>query len=132
MNRQIEGDAWHERLVGSRLPWKSGSIRPADIAEELCRLLLERENLLEDVNYQKITPNYFVVEIEHDNYTRNYRPLEIRILQQWKDRLLDHLKYSEQPPGKNRVPLRGSGKDRDPCGGKFKEHPGAPPVPDWG
>ena len=107
MNRQNEGDAWHERLVGSRLPWKTASIRPADIAEELCRLLQERENLLEDVNYQKITPNNFVVEIKHDNYTRNYRPLETRILQQWKDRLLDHLNTVNSRQGRTEYRFAG-------------------------
>lgn len=82
---------WQVRLLGSRLPWRVGPIRPADVGEGLCNTLLARENILEDANYQKIVPNHFRVEIGQENYNRNYRPLEEQLLSQWKDRLLDYL-----------------------------------------
>ncbi len=68
---------------------------------------MQRGNLLEDVNYQKITPNNFVVEIEQDNYARNYRPLEDHILQQWKDRLLSHLSTVNSRQGRTEYRFAG-------------------------
>ena len=61
-------EPWRVRLIGSRLPWGSRSDRPADVGNELCSALLARENILEDANYQKITPNQFVVEVDTENY----------------------------------------------------------------
>ena len=107
MNDQIRNESWRVRLFGSRVPWASGAIRPADVAEGLCSASVARENLLEDVNYQKIAPNQFVVEIEQDNYTQNYRPLEQHILQQWKDKLLSHLMTVNNRQGRHEYSFAG-------------------------
>jgi hypothetical protein len=75
----------------SRLPWMKRPIRPADIGGELRDAMLTRENMLEDVNYQKVVPNHFMVEVSEANYARQFRPIEGQILHQWRERLLEEL-----------------------------------------
>ena len=91
---------WRVRLIGSRLPWGSRPDRPADVGDELCTALLARENLLEDANYQKITPNQFVVEMGIENYGRNYHLLKDQILLQWNEKLLVHLLTANSRQGR--------------------------------
>ena len=79
---------WHVRVMNSRLPWGSRPDRPADVGDELCKALLARENILEDANYQKVTPNQFVVEMGSENFVQNYQLLKDQILQQWNEKLL--------------------------------------------
>lgn len=75
----------------SRLPWFNHPIRPADIGGELREAMLTRENMLEDVNYQKVVPNRYLVEVSEDNYIRQYQPIEGQVLRQWRERLLEDL-----------------------------------------
>jgi hypothetical protein len=56
-------EIWQVRLISIRIPWGSKQIRPAEVGDALCSALLAQENVLEDANYQKISPNRFVVEI---------------------------------------------------------------------
>jgi hypothetical protein len=115
-NRQSE-DKWHVRLVRpgipgiehlpelglpdlTRLPWLNRPIRPADIGAELRGAMLTRENMLEDVNYQKVVPNRYVVEVSETNYARHFRPIEGNILQQWRERLLEELMTANDRQGR--------------------------------
>jgi len=63
--------------------------------------LLSRENLLEDVQYVKIAPNRFIVEVGEENYVRNYQPIEERVRQQWREKLLEHLAVTNSRLGRN-------------------------------
>lgn len=91
MNPPQDDRVWRSRLVDRRLPWKADPIRPAEISDELCAAALARENTLEDAEYRKVSPNWFVIEINQENYALNYLPLESHLLGQWKERLLSHL-----------------------------------------
>lgn len=115
-NRQSE-EKWHVRLVRpglpgiehlpelglpdlTRLPWLNRPLRPADIGGELRESMLRRENMLEDVNYQKVVPNHYIVEVSEVNYTRQFRPIELNILQQWRERLLEELMTANDRQGR--------------------------------
>ena len=74
-----------------RIPWIFQPIRPADIVEGLREAMLDRENMLEDVNYQKVIPNRFVVQVAPDNYHRQFGPIEANIVQQWRAKLLEDI-----------------------------------------
>src|SRR5512142_2458745 len=108
MSNANPADKWQVRLVRpglpglerlpdlglpdlSRLPWLNRPIRPADIGGELRDVMLARENMLEDVNYQKVVPNRFVVEVSDGNYARQFRPIEGQILHQWRERMMEEL-----------------------------------------
>ena len=100
MNPDPSQPAWQMRLIGSRLPWGSRPVRPAEVSEGLCDVMVARQNTLEDVNYQKIVPNQFVVELSQGNYSRNYQPIEDRILQQWNQKLMDHIMTANSRQGR--------------------------------
>jgi len=98
---------WQVRSIGSRLPWGKRSDRAADIGDELCSVMLTRENVLEDANYQKIVPNHYVIEVGQENYSRNFRLLENQILQQWNQKLLDHLLTANSRQGRQEYRMAG-------------------------
>ncbi len=91
----------------SRLPWMNHPIRPADIGGELREAMLTRENMLEDVNYQKVVPNHFVVEVSETNYTRQFRPIEGQVLHQWRERLLEELVTANSRRGRKEFHFNG-------------------------
>jgi hypothetical protein len=91
----------------SRLPWLKRPIRPADIGSELREAMLARENMLEDVNYQKVVPNHFVVEISEQNYARQFRPIEGQILHQWRERLMEELVTANSRRGRKEFHFAG-------------------------
>ncbi len=84
----------------SRLPWLNHPIRPADIGGQLRDVMLARENMLEDVNYQKVVPNRYIVEVSDENYTRQFRPIEGQILHQWRERLMEDLVTANSRQGR--------------------------------
>jgi len=53
--------------------------------------MLARENLLEDVQYQKVVPNRYIVEVNSQAYALHYQPIEREIIRQWSEKLLRHL-----------------------------------------
>jgi hypothetical protein len=53
--------------------------------------MFAKENILEDVYYRKIVPNRYIVEVNEDNFERNYHTIQKQITQQWSQRLLDQL-----------------------------------------
>lgn len=98
---------WQVRVVGSRLPWRKDPVRPAEVNEGLLAAMVDRANLLEDVRYQKIVPNHYIVELSADNYGRNYRPIENQILQQWKDSLIERLMLANSRQGRKEYQFAG-------------------------
>jgi hypothetical protein len=96
------------KLMQPRLPWETHALLPADVGNELCEVMLSRENLLEDVHYQKVAPNRFRVELNQENYARNFQPLKPRILQQWHTRLVEHLATANSRLGRKQYVIAGS------------------------
>ncbi len=91
---------WQVKMLQPRFIWKSRSLLPAEIGEGLCDVMLARENLLEDAQFNKIVPNRFVVEVSEENYKRNYRPIEAQVLRQWEGKLLEHLTTTNSRQGR--------------------------------
>jgi hypothetical protein len=83
------------------------AIRPAEIGDGLCRVMMAQENLLEDANYNKVVPNYFLVELSPGNYRRHYEPLGTGLIQQWRDRLVEHLMTANSRLGRKEYRLGG-------------------------
>lgn len=82
------------------LPWLNHPVRPADIGGVLHDVMLARENMLEDVNYQKVVPNHFVIEVGENSYARHFQPIEGQIVQQWRERLLEDLVTANSRQGR--------------------------------
>lgn len=107
MENETDG-SWHIKLMQPRLPWETHALLPADVGNELCEVMLSRENLLEDVHYQKVAPNRFKVELNGENYARHYAPLLPRITQQWQVRLVECLATANSRLGRKQYVLAGS------------------------
>jgi hypothetical protein len=86
-----QGRNWQVRILRRGWPFGSAEMRPADVGNDLAGLMLSSGSVLEDVNYTKIVPNRYIVEVNEDNYARNYQPIAARIVQQWTERMLRRL-----------------------------------------
>jgi hypothetical protein len=75
-------------------------ILPADVSKKLEAAMLNGRNHLEDVNYGKIVPNFFVVEVSPENYKQNYEPIEQQASEQWQERLLNALNTANGRQGR--------------------------------
>lgn len=75
-------------------------VRPADVQRRLEAAMLAPENILEDARYSQVAPNEFVVELDADNYDRNYRLIEKRVCAQWQVKLLEALDTANQRQGR--------------------------------
>jgi hypothetical protein len=82
------------------IPWLKRPIRPADIGGVLRDVMLARENMLEDVNYKKVVPNRFIIEVSEGNYSIQFRPIETQIIQQWRELLLEELVTANSRQGR--------------------------------
>ncbi len=98
-------------LVGlpdlKRLPFLNRPMLPAEAGDGLRDAMLARENHVEDVNYTKVVPNRYVVEVSQANYDRHYRPIESQVLKQWTDRLLRELITANSRRGRKEFRLGG-------------------------
>jgi FHA domain len=108
MNQSMDGPFWRSHLLDRHLPWNAGPIRPSEIGDGLCEAALARENLLEDAEYHKVSPNWFVVEVSQENYQLNYLPIQGQILGQWKDRLLNCLLTVNNRQGRSEFRFAGA------------------------
>jgi len=63
-------------------------ILPADVSKKLEAAMLNGRHHLEDANYGKIVPNFYVIEVSPENYEKNYEPIESQAREQWQQRLL--------------------------------------------
>ena len=81
-------------------PAKKKSVLPADVSKRLEGAMLDAHNHLEDVNYGKIVPNFFVVEVSPENYKQNYQPIEQQTCVQWQQRLLNALSTANGRQGR--------------------------------
>ncbi len=80
--------------------WLSQPIRPADIVEGLCDAMFDRNNMVEDVNYQKVVPNRYIVEVSRTNFSRRYQPIREQIIQQLTNQLLENLMTTNRRRGR--------------------------------
>ena len=93
-------EGWHSRMMRPLIPWISQTIRPADVSDGLVGAMFARENILEDVNYHKIVPNRYIVEVNEENYVKNYQSIEKRIIQQWSKKMLEQLMTANRRQGR--------------------------------
>ncbi len=105
--QQNPSDPWRITLVKNRFLWMTDPIRPADMSDRLRGIMLAKENLIEDAQYRKMVPNRFVVEVSEQNYARYYQPIEPRILQQWRERLLEDLETANSRLGRREYSFAG-------------------------
>lgn len=108
MSDRPDSQEWDSKLVQPLFPWISHTARPADVISGLKSSMLSREHILEDANYTKIIPNQFIVELSESNYQRNYRPIQDRILRQWREKLMDHLMTTNSRQGRKEYRFGGS------------------------
>jgi hypothetical protein len=80
-----------DQLTPLRYGRRGRAVRPADINRHLEAAMLDRQNLLEDVNYGKIVPNEYLVEVGPRTYEQRFRPIAADLTNQWQRRLLDAL-----------------------------------------
>ena len=74
MTEAAEG--WQVRLLKPRTGLLAQSLRAAELGDALCEVMLARENVIEDAQFNKLVPNQFVVELAPDEYQRSYAPIE--------------------------------------------------------
>jgi hypothetical protein len=89
-----------ETLLKPRLPWSRKSVRPAEVGYALSQVMVNRESLLEDANYIKIVPNYYIVELSSENYYQNFKPIEERLITQWREKLVNSLTTANSRSGR--------------------------------
>jgi hypothetical protein len=99
--------AWQINWLKPHLQWGKSPIRPAEIGDGLCKVMMARENVLEDANYFKVLPNHFVVELSPENYTHHFEPLGASLLKQWRERLVEHLMKTNDRLGRKEYRLVG-------------------------
>jgi pSer/pThr/pTyr-binding forkhead associated (FHA) protein len=100
MGQENPEQRWQINWLKPRIPWSRQAIRPAEVGDGLCSVMMARENLLEDANYNKIVPNHFIVELSPDNYLRNYQPLWKGLLEQWREKLVESLMTANSRQGR--------------------------------
>jgi len=98
---------WRVNWLKPRFPWLKQAIRPAEISDSLCKAITSRENILEDAEYNKVVPNQFKIELTRQDYESYFKPLEKDLLQQWHDRLLEHLMTLNERLGRIEYRLSG-------------------------
>lgn len=98
---------WQNNWIKPRLPWNTQAVRPAEIGDGLCKVMMAQENALEDANYNKVLPNQYVVELSPKNYARNFEPIANNLIQQWRDRLVEHLLTTNSRLGRKEYRLGG-------------------------
>jgi FHA domain len=100
MGEQNPEEQWRMILVEQRFLWAKDPIRPADLSHKLRDIMLARENLIEDANYHKVVPNRFVIEINEENFAKNYQPIQKQVIGQWREKLLEDLEMANARQGR--------------------------------
>ena len=79
---------------------RSRPILPADVSRYLEQAMLAPENVLEDADYTRIVPNDFSVELNENNYKRNYEPIEHNVCERCQAKLLEALNTTNDRRGR--------------------------------
>ncbi|HEX9013530.1 MAG TPA: FhaA domain-containing protein [Anaerolineaceae bacterium] len=98
---------WHLTLIDHHFLWTADAIRPADLSSKLRDIMLARDNQIEDVNFQKVVPNRFVIEVNAENYSQNFQPIEPRVTAQWRQGLLSDLEMANSRQGRREYHFAG-------------------------
>jgi hypothetical protein len=85
----------------------AGPLLPADVNRHLAKAMLARDRMLEDADYKKIVPNDYIVELNQDNYTRHYQPIETAVRERWQAILLEVLETANRRLGRQVYKLGG-------------------------
>jgi hypothetical protein len=93
-------DGWHVRVLKPPLGLLAQALRAAELGDALCDVMLARENVVEDAQYQKLVPNQFRVELPANDFERAYAPALADISRQWRDQLLNHLTTTNSRQGR--------------------------------
>lgn len=98
---------WRSVLVELHFLWFHDPIRPADLSRKLRDIMLARNNLIEDADYHKVVPNQFLIEINQENYSTNYQPIQRRVISQWQEKLLEDLEKANSRQGRKEYTFAG-------------------------
>jgi len=98
MTEAAEG--WQVRLLKPRTGLLAQSLRAAELGDALCEVMLARDNVIEDAQFNKLVPNQFVVELPPDEYQRSYAPIEQQLGHQWREQLLNRLTTTNSRQGR--------------------------------
>lgn len=82
-------------------------ILPADVNRPLAKALLARDKMLEDADYKKVVPNLYIVELNADNYTQHYQPIEKDVCERWQAKLGEVLDTTNRRLGRQVYKLSG-------------------------
>lgn len=107
MGTEKSEPGWHINWLGPGLLLNKPAIRPAEIGDGLCKIMLAHKNVLEDANYIKIVPNRYVVEISPETYLDQYKPLDTQLIEQWRERLREHLLITNSRLGRKEYRFSG-------------------------
>lgn len=99
MGADVPQEKWQVTLVEQRFLWAKDPIRPADLSHKLRDIMLAKNNLIEDADYRKVVPNRFVIELNQDNFSNNYQPIQKRVILQWRERLIEDLEVANNRQG---------------------------------
>ena len=101
------GGKWRARMLQRMWPLTQLPMRPADVSNGLLGIMLESQNVLEDVNYTKVVPNHYIVEINQDSYMQDFQPIQGQVLQQWSERILRRLMTANSRLGRREYRFAG-------------------------
>jgi hypothetical protein len=107
MGQTTPESAWKTNWIKPRLPFIKADIRPAEISAGLSNVIMSRKNMLEDANYNKVLPNHFVVELEPHVYQRHFEPMVGPLIKQWRERLIQRIKTTNNRLGHKEYRLLG-------------------------
>ena len=105
VDRPEEG--WRVRLVELRFLWAKDPIRPADLSHRLRDIMFSKNSQIEDADYHKVVPNRFLIELNPDNFAKNFQPIQSRVVAQWREKLLDDLEKANARQGRREYNFAG-------------------------
>lgn len=108
MKQEKDQLRWQVELIKPRIPWMKSPILAAELGARLCDWMLSRGNLIEDANYQKTVPNMYLVELNRENYQRNYQPISSQIAEQWREKMAEHLRTANERQGRKEFRFAGT------------------------
>ena len=104
---QKTGSQFRAQLLQRMWPFNNLPMRPADVSNGLLGIMLAGSNVLEDVNYTKIVPNHFIVEVNQQMYLQDFQPIQGQVIQQWSERILRRLMTANSRLGRREYRFAG-------------------------
>jgi hypothetical protein len=107
MGVQRPDEQWRVRRVELGFLWGKDPIRPADLSHKLRDILFSKDNQIEDADYHKVVPNRFLIELNPENFGKNFQPIQTRVIAQWREKLLDDLEKANARQGRREYNFAG-------------------------